>query len=707
MSGIKKDMILRFSIIYVLMVLGLFVMLFKMYKTMAIEGDFWRKLGERQTKMKIEYPNRGNILADDGKLLASSVPSYVLYMDFRADKMTKELFDSCVGPLSDSLATLYNEPSTVLKSRLTEGYRRGSRYYKLSKKKVSYVQLKKAKTFPMYDKGANVGGLVPHEQVGRKYPFGEAAMDARTIGSLYFEKDKGGKCGIEQSYDSILAGKTGLSQTVYVGQRAYQIPIEEPVEGLDVMTTLDVKIMDITDNALRKTMSRVQAVKGCAVVMEVETGKIRAMSNLKRTIDGTYVEGENYAVASQTEPGSTFKIASAIVALENGIDTSHIVDTENGRWRVYGHEMKDWNHDRPGQNGKMTLNRGIQISSNIVIAKIIEEKFKDCPEKYIDALYNMGLNTPMNIELNGVAKPYIKNPKTDKSWSKMSLPWISHGYELKLPPLNLLAFYNSIANNGKFIEPYLVKGLCKNGKMIEDKEHVNVITNNICSQKTLKKVQQMMIDVVEKGTAKNVHSENFLIAGKTGTAVQNFNGMRKHQLTFCGYFPAEAPKYSCVVVVWYPMAPIYPSAGGISGEVFKNIAEQVYAQSPLTRKGINQLGASVIDQDHNFTPATKSGNAKDLKLALSRLDVDYAEIGQIGNWCITEATDKKVKLQNRKRHQGRVPNVKDMGARDAVYLMENEGLKVKINGVGTVKEQSVKEGTAVTKGETVILTLRQ
>lgn len=701
MASDKKLILIRTKIVYFLFLFATILVAFKMYWTMDVEGEFWRDLGYRQSKIIEVLPNRGNILACDGKLLATSVPTYVLHMDFKADGLKKEVYDSLMPMLSDSLARFYGVSPKEMRAHIDKGYKKGARYYRLNSRKLSYVELKQVEKFPLFDMGKNKSGLTTRDQVARNNPF--RPLSLRTVGSLYAEQDKGGKCGIENYYDSILKGTPGSSQEVYVGSKKQLLAIEDPIEGKDVMTTLDVDIMDITDNALRNTLERVEAAKGCVVVMEVATGQIKAMSNLKRMADGSYEEVENYAVNSKTEPGSTFKIASAIVALEDGVDTSEVVDTENGVWRIYGHNMRDWNYNKGGF-GKISLNRGIQVSSNIVIAKIIEEKYKDNPMKYIEALYGMGLNTPLDLELNGVAKPFIKNTD-DKHWSKMSLAWIAHGYELTLPPINLLTFYNGIANNGKMIRPYLVKGIYHNGRMMENKERITVINDKLCSDKTLKKVQQMMVDVVEYGTATSVRSDYFKIAGKTGTAVQTYDGARRHQLTFCGYFPADDPKYSIIVVVWYPSSKFYPSAGAISGEVFKNIAERLYAVSPLTRNYIGNL--KIEAGDAIFSPATKDGNYDDLVTSLGHLGVDYVVDGEVSSgWCRSSATEKGISIQNQRIYDNRVPNVVGMGAKDAVFLMENRGLVVKLEGVGAVTSQSIEPGIAVKKGTEVKLELK-
>ncbi len=701
MNPIKQNIVKRFIIFYLVMLVGLVAIIVKMYDTMYVDGDFWRKLGAHQSRIVEVYPERGNILACDGKLLAASVPTYKLHMDLRAAGMTRELFDSLMPPLADSLALFFGVPAAEMRKKLSQGYKKGNRYMLLSPKKVSYVDLKKIKEFPLFNLGANTGGLIPYKQVSRNNPF--RPLSLRTVGALYAEKDKGGKCGIEQYYDSLLRGTPGISQEVFAGSRKHLLTIEDPKDGNDIMTTLDVDIMDITDNALREMLEKTEAARGCAVVMEVASGQIKAMSNLRRTESGDYIEAENFAVNSETEPGSTFKIASAIVALEDGVDTSKIVDTGNGTWKIYGQTMRDWNYYKGGY-GKISLNRGIQVSSNIVIAKIIEEKYNQDPMRYIEALYKMGLNTPLNLELNGVAKPEIKNT-SNPQWSKTSLPWISHGYELKFPPINLLTFYNGIANGGKMIQPYLVKGVYHNGELVEDKQHVTVINERLCSPKTLDKVQQMMVDVVEKGTAKNVKSDYFKIAGKTGTAVQTLQGKRKHQLTFCGYFPADKPKYTMIVVVWHPAPHINPSAGGISGTVFKNIAERVYAISPLTRTYISQTEKH--EGENLFFPTSKDGNYDDLAYTLDKLDLKRTEDGKItSGWCRSEATDKGIIVRNQKIFNSMVPNVVGMGAKDAVFLLENRGMKVTLNGVGSVYSQSAQVGEPVIKGMRVELNLR-
>lgn len=694
-----------------------FAFAFQMVKVMHEEGDFWIKLGH-DIKVRNDSvaapPTRGNIWAEDGKLLAASIPTYRVYMDFLAggyeifkgegkNKMKSYQYDTLaifLDELCDSLSTIYtNMTPQQIKAHILKGKEKKSRHYRLGDKRLSYVELKRLKSFPFVNRGVNKSGVFWEESVARQCPYGTNRMGARTIGGLYAEKGKGGRSGIEQYYDSLLKGKPGLSSVEKVAGKYRSICVVEPINGEDVYTTLDVNVQDITEQALLRTLTKYGADHGCAVVMEVKTGKIRALSNLKRREDGSYVEGINYALASQTEPGSTFKIASAIVALETGkVDTSTMIPTGNGTHNFYGKIMRDWNYNKGGY-GKISLNRGIQVSSNIASALIIDELFKESPQKFIEGLYKLGINNDLNLEIKGVAKPYIKSAD-DATWSKLSLPWIAHGYEVKVPPIYILTLYNGIANGGVMMSPYLVNSVELNGVKSVEKSPM-VINPQICSPSTLGKVKQMMVDVVEYGTAQNVRSRDFQIAGKTGTAVQNINGARKHQLTFCGFFPADDPQYSAIVVVWYPRSGVYPSAGGISGSAFKEIAEHLYAQSSVFRNR-SQL---ICDTTKIFYPATKDGNLTDLTYLLENLEIPY-KVNVQNEWGRSQVSKKDLVLNGQDLRLDIVPNVVGMGAKDAVFLLENRGLKVDLNGFGTVISQSISPGSNAKKGAKITLKLK-
>ena len=464
-----------------------------------------------------------------------------------------------------------------------------------------------------------------------------------------------------------------------------------------------MNIQDIVDTDLRNRLAMSDAEYGCAAIMEVETGEIKAMSNLKRLSDGSYAEGENYVTNGhyRCEPGSTFKIASAVVALEKGVvDTAKIIDTGNGSWPFYGRTMHD-SH----ANGKISFNRAIQQSSNIAMAKVIDNAFKDKPEKYIEALYDLGLCMPLGLEIPGAKPAHIKHP-TDKGahgWYKTSLPWIAHGYETDMPPIQILTFYNTLANGGKMVRPHLIRAEMHNGKVVKS-YGTEVLKSSICSKGTLDKVKQMMVDVVEYGTATAAKSKYFKIAGKTGTANQVYHSaVKRQQLTFCGFFPADNPKYSMIVVAWYPHRGA-TGAGSLSGATFKDIAEHVYAQSPLMQTPPAMRG----DTTRFFAPVTRAGDRKRLETVMNEMEVDFRKSKESGEWVRTQVTNSGVREQKviSAYATDRVPDVTDMGLMDAIFLLENRGLKVISEGVGVVKSQSLEEGRFINKGETIRLVLR-
>jgi cell division protein FtsI (penicillin-binding protein 3) len=703
---VKREIITRFGAIYVIAVLIMIPILLSAGKTIFKEGDFWRGHGAKsKVDSLIVKPNRGNILAYDGKLLASSIPSYVLYMDFKAHGFKKDTLDKYIESVSATLAAIYkNKNKEEIKKHILQGYQKASSWYMLNPQKISYTDLKDVKAHPYFKKGPNVSGLCVYEQVSREKPFGSLA--SRTVGGLYGEIDKGGSSGLEMRYDSLLRGKPGISSKQKIAGKFRTVNQVDPVDGLDVKTTIDVNIQDIAESALLKELSRVDADRGCTVVMEVKTGEIRAISNLKRVGEGRYAETENFAVSSETEPGSTFKVASVIAALEDGvIDTSYQVDTEKGVWKVKGREMKDHNWNTGGY-GKISIAQALWHSSNVGISKMICEHYDKKPERFVELIYKMGLNEPINLEIPGAGKPKIKSPKDPSAnWSGTTLPWMSIGYETQIPPIYTLTFYNAIANNGRMVKPFFVKAICKDGYETEEFS-TEVIKSSICRGSTLKKVNQMLIDVVEKGTAKAARSDNFQIAGKTGTAQVNYGkrGVTKsHQLTFCGYFPADEPKYSCIIVVWSPSSKVYPSAGNICGPVFKNIAERIYAQSPLLQSEPKTLCDTTVIQ----MPVTKDGKRKELKLVLNKLNIPYTFSGaESEEWIFSEAQKDNINMRTQKMYAHTVPNTIGMGAKDAVFLLENKGLKVRISGRGRVSSQSIEAGKAVRKGDIIQLQLQ-
>lgn len=673
--------------VFIVMLLFLIPCAISVYRTMAVDGDKWRALSRKVLNDSLIVPQvRGNILACDGQLLASSIPVYVLHMDFQADGLKRDTFLAKVDSLAATLSAFYGDKSAAqYKEILMKGFRsEKNRDVCINRTPLSYVKWKQVKTFPLFNK---VRCYTAQKRVQRKRPYGD--MASRTIGGLYAEVDKGGMSGIEMYCDSLLKGRPGLASRVRIAGAYRNIEEINAENGCDVVMTIDANIQDIVDSDLRRRLAMSDAEYGCAAVMEVATGEIKAMSNLKRTAPGVYAEGANYVVNGhfKGEPGSVFKIATAVVALEAGVvDTSTIIDTGNGTCEFYGKRMRD---SHP--NGVISFNKAIQQSSNIAMAKVIDNAYKNQPEKYIEALYDLGLNMPLGLEIPGAKNPRIKHPSNKKEWYKTSLPWIAHGYETEIPPIQTLAFYNALANDGTFVRPRLLKEIRSNGEVVHS-FGTEVLKSSICSKGTLGKVRQMMVDVVEHGTATAAKSKYFKIAGKTGTANQIY-GTKKQQLTFCGFFPAENPKYSIVVVAWYPTKGA-TGAGSLSGAIFKDIAEHIYAQSPL----MHVAPTMASDDKAPFSPVTKDGSREELEYLMDKLSIHYKKNEAKGGWVRTHVDEHGIsETVVSKYADDQVPNVIGMGLKDAIFLLENRGMKVTVEGVGAVVKQSLESGLFITK----------
>ena len=475
----------------------------------------------------------------------------------------------------------------------------------------------------------------------------------------------------------------------------------DPENGYDVVTTIDVDIQDVAENALLKQLSIHKAHHGCAILMEVETGDIRAIANLARNKNGNYAESYNYAIAESTEPGSTFKLASLMVALEDGyVELDDTIHTGRGSIRYYDQVIKD---TKRGGYGTITVKEAFEVSSNVALSKIVHDNYKGKEEAFVERLYRMHLNEPLGIEIRGEGEPLIRYPG-DEYWSGISLPMMSHGYEVRMTPLQILTFYNAVANKGKMVKPRIVESVLYYGKTIK-KFNSNVIDYSICSDETLEKVKIMLEGVVENGTAKNLSNENFRIAGKTGTAqIANAKyGYRvdskiSYQASFVGYFPAEKPRYSCIVVVNSPTSDVY-YGNLVAGPVFQEISRKVYA----TNLDMQQ---DLVPEDGYLAeiPFSKNGHRGALEKVLKDLDIPIS--GQQGTeWVQTTKGDESIQTEPLAIRENLVPNVREMGVKDAVYLLENAGLKVIIHGRGKVLEQSIPPGSRIVKGQKIKLTM--
>ena len=701
--NLKKDILSRVYLVYGLVCLFALVILGRVVHLQFIEGSEWRGKAEQLT---VGYKNiaavRGNIYASDGSLLATSVPKYEVRFDANTEALTNKIFNEHVDSLAIELNKLFPEKTTIqYKSELIGARKKGARYH-LVRRNVKFTELKKIKEFPIFRRGKYKGGFIYEQQNKRVRPF--ELLAARTIG---YEREGVKPVGLEGSYSKELSGVNGkrLMQKIAGG---VWMPIGdeneiEPVDGSDVYTTIDVNIQDVAESALLSQLQTHEAEHGCVALMEVSTGDIKAIANLKRNKNGTYYESYNYVVGESTEPGSTFKLASLMAAFEDGyLDLDDIVDTEDGTTKFYDQTMKD---SHKGGYGKINVKRAFEVSSNVALSKLINESYADKPQEFIDRLYKMNLNKELGIEIAGEGKPFIKNT-SDESWSGISLPWMSIGYEVQMTPLQILTFYNAVANNGKMVKPKFVKEIRQQGELIK-KVETEVISNSICSKSTIKKVKEMLEGVVEEGTARNLKNSTYKIAGKTGTAqIANdkygyrYESKVSHQASFVGYFPADNPKYTCIVVVNAPSRNVY-YGNLVAGPIFKEVADKVYANSIEIHDEINEKK----NKANSRIPYAKDGYYADLDKVYGEFNIETDAKGNEADWVKVSTGEKEVKVYKKKIAPIYVPDVTGMSVKDAVYLLENHGMQVQFSGSGVVKKQSITPGNKIIKGSKIILEL--
>ncbi|MBK3516464.1 penicillin-binding protein [Carboxylicivirga marina] len=695
---IKKSIILRFGLLYIGVAALAVVILGKALYLRIVDGDKWEEVVEKHNNKDIVIDaNRGDILASDFRKLACSVPTYRIYMDMRAHGLSDEVFDGNIDSLSYLLSRFFGDRSKAsFKTGLTKARAQGKRYYRVHTRRISFTELKKVKEFPLFRLGANKGGFIPKKYENRRLPFGELA--ARTVGSLYAEKDLGGRFGLEMAYNNSLKGISGVSTRTRVSGNWVVEEQVEPVDGHDIVTTIDIGLQDVAESALLQQLQKHKADHGCAVLMEVETGKIRAIANLGRASTGKYIEKYNYAIGEATEPGSTFKLASMIVALEDGVvQLGDSIETGKGYCYFYDRKMTDSHH---GGYGTLSVREVFEKSSNVGVSKIIFDNYRDNPRRFVDRLYAMGLNKPLGIEIKGEAIPKLKYPG-EKDWWGTTLPWMSIGYEIQQTPLQVLTFYNAVANNGRMVKPMFVESIQHHGELIKEITPT-VINPSICSLETIEKVHEMMVGVVERGTTKNIKNNRYQIAGKTGTAqISNETTSykdKKHQASFVGYFPADKPLYSCIVVVHAPSNNVY-YANVVAGSVFKEISDRVYAQSYQHSEIETEFEVELAKHQ----PYSKGGKKEDLVTVLEEVGILFQGKELEADWISTSAREHDISLKRKNFPAGIVPNVKGLGAKDAVAILENMGIKVVLSGVGRVKQQSMTAGQNYRKGSTIYL----
>ncbi len=700
---VRDEIVFRSGVVYLVLILCSVALIVQILVLQYIQKGKWSELSEKYVFKTAEMPaNRGDILARDGRLLASSVPYYSIYMDTRSSGMSGETWTKGIDGLSQGLSKYLGVRSASgWKSVITAARKRGDRYF-LIQKRVDYATLKKIKELPIFREGQFRGGLVAQPENRRILPNNELA--ARTIGYLN-QGTEGTRVGLEGSFDKELGGKNGMVvKQRLTGGDWITVNNGESVEakdGHDIQTTIDVDLQDVSSTALERQLRRHNAHHGCAVLMEVSTGDVRAIANLERADDGSYHETYNYAIAESTEPGSTFKLAALMAAIEDGVvDTGDIVDTGDGTVRFYNKIVRD---TKEGGYGKITVKEVFECSSNVGTSIIINENYKDNPKAFVNRLYAMKLNQPLDVQIKGEGKPLIRYPG-DKFWSGLSLPMMSHGYEVQMTPLQTLAFYNAVANNGKMMRPRFVTAILDNGSVVKS-FGTEVIINSIASRSTIRKARAMMEGVVEKGTAINLKNPEYRIAGKTGTAqiAMNNQGYRRkitYQASFVGYFPAENPLYSCIVVVNAPSNGVY-YGNIVAGSVFKEISDKVYATT-FYRDYRAENKAEKEKEMKGLVPEAGNGLRADINEVLGELDVRYRKTSK-EEWVATRESGDTIRLVGLDVRKGLVPDVRGMSLRDAVYLIENAGLKVKYSGKGRVLRQSPQHGARVYEGSVVSL----
>lgn len=646
-------------------------------------------------------PTRGDIYSSDGKLLATSVAYFEAGIDPNCDAVTQKIFDENVDSLSLCLSQLFlSKTHEQFRNELIAARDNGLRYYRFSFN-INYSDFKTLQTFPLVRKGRNKGGFVYQKTYRREKPFGILA--SRTLGTEPAHGRKG--VGLEDAYDSDLRGIEGHTVKERIPGNLW-MPVEdaqyiEPKDGYDLISTIDISLQDVAETSLEKQMVRHDAEFGTVVLMEVKTGKILAIANLKRHPKGYYYEETNFAVGHASDPGSTFKLASVIIALEDGyISPEDSIDTGRGFTYYYGKKMKD-SHE--GGYGNITIQRAFELSSNVGISKIIDKNYRYQPGKYVAGLERLHLNKPLGVVIRGEATPVIHKPG-EKEWSGLSLTQMSIGYELQISPLQILTLYNSIANNGVMVRPMFAQGLSYRGEIVKEFEP-EIIDPQICSKKTIAIVQRMIEGVVEDGTASNLKSQNYKIAGKTGTAQMQYGndtlGIEYHA-SFVGYFPAEAPEYSCIVSIYKPKTKgIYGNI--VAGPVFKEIADKIYATNPKYHGFTSNFTISPS------IPSAKKGNKSETESVYKWLQftTNTSRVAQT-NWVSSEIKDHKITFNpvnySDKTH---IPNVINMGLKDAVVVLEEAGLKIRATGRGRISKQVPAPGSAFRKGDIITLYLSQ
>lgn len=707
----------RYSAIALVMTMIAFAVVVKAGYIMTVKRSYWEQVADRVKKDSVSVtPKRGNILSCDGELMASSLPEFMVFMDFKqlCDAKNDSLWESKLDSICIGLNRIFPERSTKeFKSNLQEEFAKKSRHYPIWRRRIDYNTFTEIQALPIFKLGKFASGFHYEEFNARQRPYGSLAQ--RTLGDMFGAKDTA-RCGLELTYDSILRGSNGITHRRKVLNKFLDIMDTPPIDGADIVTTIDVSMQDLAERSVINELKEINGNVGVAIVMEVATGDVKAIVNMEKCVDGNYREIKNHAVSDLLEPGSVFKTASILVALDDGVvDTTCMVETGGGVWPMYGRQMKDHNWRRGGY-GTISLPRTLEVSSNIGVSRIIDDHYHNCPEKFVRGIYRTGLAADLKLPLVGSSPAKIRMPKKNSrgqwlNWSKTALAWMSIGYETQIPPISTLTFYNAIANNGKMMRPRFVKQVIKDGQVIMDfPPEVVKGHEQIAKPQTIKTMQTILEHVVSQGLGKKAGSPSFKVAGKTGTAQMSKgvagykSGTMNYLLSFAGFFPADAPRYSCIVCIQKSGLPA--SGGGMSGVVFHHIAEGIMAQD------LKLDVKDARDSTSILVPQVKDGNILAADYVLSTLGIktnrNWKENTNYTSpiWGKALINSNCIDLTSHKPQDKRImPDVIGMGARDAVYLIESRGVKCKLQGRGHIVKQSIPAGNYIKKGEVCLLTL--
>lgn len=694
--NIKKSILLRVRVAFLFVAFFAIAVFARISYFQFVEGEKWSKLGERISfDYKRVKATRGNIYSDNGSLLATSLPFYKIAFDATLPK--QEVFDKGLDSLSMLLSRFFKDKSTTdYKRMLKDARTSGKQYIVINRRQIDFQEKKMMMSWPIFRAGRLRGGAI-FEKVDIRYrPFSN--LSRRTIGFVN-ENDKG--AGLEFSFNKELGGQDGYAYYQKIAGGIWKPVFDannvKAIDGLDIQTTLDINLQDVSETALYKAMEAHDADDGLVVVMEVKTGEVKAISNLSSDGRGGFSEKFNFATGGLFEPGSTFKLVTMIALLEDSpVELSDSIDTGNGKYTFYNRTVRD--HEKGGL-GKITVQQAFEHSSNVAMAKLVDKHFGLRPDKFLEHIDNLKLSKPLGIQITGEPIPKIKRPG-DKGWSGISLPWMAYGYGFEISPLHTLALYNAVANDGEMIKPLFVKSV-RRADEVEEEFSTEVINSKICSRKTLKKLKMLLEGVVENGTAKNIKGTHYKIAGKTGTAeiLENGHYTTKYMTSFVGYFPADNPKYSAIVMIKNPRGWLQYGSS-VAAPVFKDIADNIYARD------INLHEPMKANQQANKEafPVIRAGNLEELTLLCDELGIpNESEIEE--EWVRTVRNGNSIAWKKAIEGQELVPDVKGMSFRDAIYLLEKAGLRVFYEGKGRVKSQSLHPGERIRKGDGIYVRL--